>query len=93
MLLPGVTHRYNDTHMYFDETLAMYNIGGRMWRARASGCLRNMYAFSVFSFKNPLVRNAVLGNLEFVNYLNKHPSKICLFKNKFAIDRNTRNLR
>ena len=93
MLLSRLTHRYNDAHMYFDETLAMRNIGGRMWRARASGWLRNMYAFSVFSFKTPLVRNAVLEKLEIVNYLDKHPSQIRLFKNKFAIARNTRDLR
>ena len=80
--------------MFFEETLAMYNIGGgRMGRVYASRWRQNVYAFSVFLFKNLLVPNAVLEKLEIVNYLNKQPSQIRLFKNKFAFVRNTRNLR
>ena len=79
--------------MFFEETLAMYHIGGRMGRVYASGWRRNVYAFSVFLFKNLLVLNAVFEKLEIVNYLNKQPSQIRLFKNKFAFVRNTRILR
>ena len=80
--------------MFFEETFAMYNIGGgRMGCVYASRWRQNVYAFSVFIFKNLLVQNAVLEKLEIVNYLNKTPSQIRLFKNKFAFARNTRNLR
>ena len=58
--------------MFFEETLAMYNIdGGRMGRVYASRWRQNVYAFSVFLFKNLLIPNAVFEKLEIVNYLNK----------------------
>ena len=78
---------------FFEETLTMYNIGGRMGRVYASRWRQNIYAFSVFLFKNLLIPNADFEKLEIVNYFNKQPSQIRLFKNKFAIVRNTRNLR
>ena len=80
--------------MFFEETLTMYNIGGGSWvRVYASRWRQNIYAFSVSLFKNLLVPNAVLEKLEIVNYSNKYPSQIRLFKNKFAFVRNTRNMR
>ena len=58
--------------MFFEETLTMYNIGGgRMGRVYASRWRQNVYAFSVFLFKNLLIPNAVFEKLEIVNYLNK----------------------
>ena len=58
--------------MFFEETFAMYNIGGgRMGRVYASRWRQNVYAFSVFLFKNLLVLNTVFEKLEIVNYLNK----------------------
>ena len=80
--------------MFFEETLAMYNIGGgRMGRVYASRWRQNICAFSFFLFKNLLVPNAFFEKLEIVNYLNKQPSQIRLFKNKFAFVRNTQKLR
>ena len=79
--------------MFFEEMFTMYNIGGRMRREYASRWRQNVYAFLVFLFKNLFVPNAVFEKLEIVNYLNKQPSQIRLFKNKFAFARNTRNLR
>ena len=80
--------------MFFEETLAMLqHRWGRMGRVYASRWRQNIYAFSVFLFKNLLIPNAVFEKLEIVNYLNKQPSQIRLFKNKFAFVRNTRNMR
>ncbi len=80
--------------MYFEETLAMLqHRRGRMGRAYTSRWRQNVCAFSVFLFKNLLIPNAVVEKLEIVNYLNKQPSQIRLFKNKFAFVRNTRNMR
>ena len=80
--------------MFFEETLAMLqHRWGRKGRVYASRWRQNVYAFSVFLFKNLLIPNAVFEKLEIVNYLNKTPSQIRLFKNKFAFARNTRNLR
>ena len=61
--------------------------------ARASGWRRSVCAFPVLLFEKPLAPNAVLEKLETVNYLNKQPSQIRLFKNKFALARNTQNMR
>ena len=80
--------------MFFEETLAMLqHRWRRMGDARASRWRRSVCAFSVLLFKKPLAPNAVLEKLEIVNYLDKHPSQIRLFKNKFAIARNTRDMR
>ena len=80
--------------MFFEEMSTMYkHRWGRMVCVYASRWRRNVYAFSVFLFKNLFVPNAVFEKLEIVNYLNKQPSQIRLFKNKFAFVRNTRNLR
>ena len=80
--------------MFFEETLTMYNIGGgRMGRVYASRWRRSVCVFSVLLFKKPFAPNAALEKLETVNYLNKHPSQIRLFKNKFALTRNTRDMR
>ena len=57
--------------MFFEEILAMYNIGGRMGRVYASRWRQNICSFSVFFFKNLLIPNAVFEKLEIVNYLNK----------------------
>ena len=80
--------------MFFEEMFTMYKHRlGRMGRVYDSRWRRNVYAFSVFLLKTPLVPNGVFKKLEIVNYLNKQPSQIRLFKNKFAFVRNTRNLR
>ena len=80
--------------MFFEEMFTMYkHRWGRMRCVYASRWRQNVYAFSVFLFKNLLVPNAVLEKLEIVNYLNKQPSQIRLFKNKFVFVRNTRNMR
>ena len=72
----------------------MYNIGGgRMGRVYASIWRQNVYAFSVFFFKNLLIPSAFFEKIEIVNYLNKNPSQIRLFENKFALARNTRATR
>ena len=42
--------------MFFEEILAMYNIGGRMGRVYASRWRQNICSFSVFFFKNLLRR-------------------------------------
>ena len=55
-----------------------------MGRVYASRWRQNIYSFSVYLLKNLLVPNAVLEKIEIVNYLNKTPSQIRLFKNKFA---------
>ena len=57
--------------MFFEEILAMYNIGGRMGRVYASRWRQNVCAFSFFLFKKLLIPNAVFEKLEIVNYLNK----------------------
>ena len=57
--------------MFFEETLTMYNIGGRMRREYASRWRQNVCAFSFFLFKKLLIPNAVFEKLEIVNYLNK----------------------
>ena len=67
--------------------------GARTGGARASGWRRSVCVFSVLLFEKPLAPNAALEKLETVNYLNKTPSQIHLFKNKFAIARNKRNMR
>jgi len=77
----------------FEEPLAMYKHRGAIRDARASRWRRSVRAFSVLLFKKPLARNAVFEKLKTVNYLNKKPSQIRLFKNKFALVRNTRNMR
>ena len=78
--------------MFFEETLAMLqHRWRRMGDARASRWRRSVCAFSVLLFKKPLAPNAVLEKLEIVNYLDKHPSQIRLFKNKFVLARNTRD--
>jgi len=80
--------------MFFEEMFTMYkHRWGRMRCVYASRWRRNVYAFSVFLFKDLFIPNAVFEKLEIVNYLNKTPSQIRLFKNKFAFVRNTRNLR
>ena len=80
--------------MFFEEILAMLQRRwGRMRRVYASRWRQNVCAFSFFLFKNLFVPNAVFEKLEIVNYLNKQPSQIRLFKNKFAFVRNTRHMR
>ena len=70
-----------------------------MYRGANGSCVRFEMAtkylrvFGLFYFKTPLVPNVVFEKLEIVNYLNKNPSQIRLFKNKFAFARNTRNTR
>ena len=48
---------------------------------------------SLYEFDGTVILDDVFEKLEIVNYLNKQPSQIRLFKNKFAFVRNTRILR
>ena len=64
-----------------------------MGRVYASRWRRSVCVFSVLLFKNLLIPSAFFEKIEIVNYLNKTPSQIRLFENKFALARNTRAMR
>ena len=78
--------------MFFEEALTMYR-GGEWVVCTLRDGDKIFTRFRSFLFKTPLVPNVVFDKLEIVNYLNKNPSQIRLFKNKFAFARNTRNTR
>jgi hypothetical protein len=70
----------------------MYNVG-RTRRATVQDSVNLFVHFSVFLENIDLIPNASFEELKKVNYMNKRPSNFCLFENKFAVARNTRNIR